>query len=286
MEKRKINYFIATITLYAVCLLGQILCDGLGYDHVLGKYLFNSVIFCAVCIGVYFLVHFLQKTGKVRRILSWIFGLLLIGWTGYLLYFVFDTAVEDYVFIGDGWSLSMATVSEDFRYMSSLTHWLGEGDAYYQYADEDAEPVSEEWEAREQEPYLSAMRERSKAANIYYFYRGDTILNIIGYMYGRWYVLLYIAAMFYWSFSAILLLIRQKNRIRFGFMLVMLIPVLVPGWGVMLNAFGICYICLPPVFSHAYNYIDAFLCFWPFMIVYTAEVLCIERKESVQYVLG
>lgn len=208
-------------------------------------------------------------------------GILLIGWTGCLLYNVFEITVDDYVFTGDGWSLSMATVSEDFRYMSSLTHWIGEGDAYYQYTDEDAEPVSEEWEAKEQEPYLSAMKECSKAENIYYFYRGDTILNIVGYMYGQWYVLLYIAAMLYWSFGVILPLIRQKNRIRFSFMLVMLVPVLVPGWGVVLNAFGLCYVCLPPVFAHANNYIDAFLCFWPFMIIYTAEVWCMERKESV-----
>lgn len=127
MEKGKINYLIAIISLYAVCLLGQILCDGLGYDHVLGRYLFYSVIFCAVCTGVYFVVHFLQKAGKVRRILSWILGILLIGWTGCLLYNVFDLTADDYVFIGDGYSLSMATVSDDFRYMNSLTHWIGEG---------------------------------------------------------------------------------------------------------------------------------------------------------------
>ena len=76
--------------------------------------------------------------------MSWIIGILLIGWVGYLLYFVFDTAVNDYVFTGDGWLISMATVSKDFRYMSSLAHWIGEGDAYYQYSDEDAIPVSEE----------------------------------------------------------------------------------------------------------------------------------------------
>lgn len=70
MEKGKINYLIAIVSLYAVCLLGQILCDGLGYDHVLGRYLFYSVIFCTACTGVYFVVHFLQKTGNVRRILS------------------------------------------------------------------------------------------------------------------------------------------------------------------------------------------------------------------------
>lgn len=73
----------------------------------------------------------------------------------------------------------MTTVSEDFRYMSSLTHWIGQEDAYYQYTDEDAEPISEKWEVREQESYLSAMQERSKAENIYYFYRGDTMLNVI-----------------------------------------------------------------------------------------------------------
>ena len=145
MGKGKINYLIAVVSLYAVCLLGQILCDGLGYDHVLGRYLLNTVIFFSVCAGVYFL----QKTGKVRRILSWMLGILLIGWTGCLLYNVYEIAVDDYVFTGDGWSLSMATVSEYFRYMSSLTHWIGEGDAYYQYTDEVAEPVSEEWEAKE-----------------------------------------------------------------------------------------------------------------------------------------
>ena len=32
--------------------------------------------------------------------------------------------------------------------MNSLTHWIGEGEAYYQYSDEDAIPVSEEWESR------------------------------------------------------------------------------------------------------------------------------------------
>lgn len=282
MEKRKTNYFIATVALYAVCLLGQILCDGLGYDHILGLYLFHSLIFCAVCAGVYFVVHFLQKTGKIRRILSWILGLLLIGWTGYLLYHVFDITADDSVFIGDGHSLSIVTVSEDFRYMNSLTHWIGEGDAYYQYSDEDAIPVSEEWEAREKEPYLSAMQERSKAENIYYYYRDDTILNVIGYMYGRWFVLLYIVAMLYWTFSAILILIRQKNRIRFVFMLVMLIPVLISGWGVVLNAFGICYVCFPPVFAYAYNYFDALLILWPFMIVFTAEVLCMEQERTKQ----
>ena len=197
-------------------------------------------------------------------------------WAGLILSVTTDTAIDDYVFIGDGYSLSIATVSEDFRYMNSLTHWIGKGDAYYQYSDEDAVPISEKLEAREKEPYLSAMQERSKASNIYYDYRGDTLLNIIGYMYGRWYVLLYAVAMLYWSFSATLLLTRQKNRIRFAFMLVMLIPVMVSGWGVVLNAFGICFICLPPVFAFAYNFIDTLLVYWPFMITYTAEALCVD----------
>lgn len=39
-------------------------------------------------------------------------------------------------------------------------------------------------------------------------------------------------------------------------MLVMLIPVMISGWGIFLNAFGICYMCLLPVFAHAYNYTD------------------------------
>lgn len=67
MRKRKINYLIATIALYVVCLLGQILCDGLGYDHVLGKYLFNTVIFCAVCVGYilwYIFCKRREKSGK------------------------------------------------------------------------------------------------------------------------------------------------------------------------------------------------------------------------------
>ena len=96
------------------------------------------------------------------------------------------------------------------------------------------------------------MQECSKAENGYYYYRDDTMLNVIGYMYGQWYVLLYIA--------------------------VMLIPVPISGWGVVLNAFSICYICFPLVFAYAYNYIDALLILCPFMILFTAEVLCMEQE--------
>lgn len=279
MEKRKINYFIATMALLAVCLVGQILCDKLNYDHILGWYLLRIVVFCVICAGVYILVLFLHKTGKVRRILSWTFGILLAGLTGFVLFIVIATAVDDYVYIGDGWSLSMVSISEDFRYMNSLTHWVGRGDTYYQHSDEDAVPISDKMEDREREPYLSAMQERSKASEIYYDYRGDTLLNIVGYIYGRWYVLLYTAAMLYWSFCAILILMRQKNRIRFAFMLMVLIPVMVSGWGVVLNAFGICYICLAPVFAYAYNFFDTLTVYWPFMAVFTAEALYMKRKD-------
>ena len=276
MEKRNINYFVANVVLFAICLLGQIFCDILGYDHILWQYLLRTVIFCVICIGTYFLVHFLHKAGKIQRILSWVFGILVLGWICCVLFVAIDTAIDDYVSIGDGWSLSTASVSEDFRYMNSLTHWIGKGDTYYKYSDEDAIPISERLEDREKEPYLSAMQERSKAANIYYDYHGNTLLNIIGYMYGRWYVALYVAAMLYWSISAVLILTLQKNRIRFAFMLVVLVPVMVSGWGVVLNAFGICFISLTPVFAYAYNIIDTLLIHWPFMIVFTTEVLCIE----------
>ena len=64
MGKGKINYLIAMVSLYAVCLLGQILCDGLGYDHVLGRYLLNTVIFCTVCAGYIFWYIFCKRREK------------------------------------------------------------------------------------------------------------------------------------------------------------------------------------------------------------------------------
>ena len=279
MEKRKINYFIATAVLFAVCLLGQILCDGLGYECILGWYFLRIVIFCIICAGVCLLVHFLYKPGKVRRILSWVFHILMVALAGIVLLAAIIFAVDDVVYIGDGWSLSIATISEDFQYMNSLTHWIGRGDDYYKYSDEDAIPISEELKDREKEPYLSAMLERSKALNIYCDYHGETLLNVVGYMYGRWYVALYIAVMLYWSISAVLILTMQKRRVRFAFMLVMLIPVMVSGWGIVLNAFGLCYICLIPAFAYSYSVVDTLLAHWPFMIVFTVEMLCIEKWE-------
>lgn len=281
MEKRKINFFIATAILFVVCMLGQILCDDLGYEHIFGWYLLRAVIFCAICAVVYLIIQFLHKMGKVQRILSWVFRILVVSWICLVLIGTISTAVDDSVFIGDAWSLSIATVSEDFQYMNSLTHWIGKGDNYYKYSDEDAIPASEKFEDREKEPYLSAMQEHSKASNIYYDYHGNTLLNVVGYMYGRWYVALYTAAMLYWSISAVLVMTLQKQRIQVAFMLVILIPIMVSGWGVVLNAFGICFIFLTPVFAYSYNVIDTLLIHWPFMIVFTAEVLCIERRELV-----
>ena len=274
--KRRINFIIATILLFSVCLLGQILCDAMGYEQILGRYLLRTVIFCGMCVITYFLVRFLHRAGRIRRVLSWIFGILIIGWGCRILIFTVETAVDDYVFTGDGWTLSRAFVSEDFQYMADLTHWFGRVDAYYQYSDEDA-VMPYEPEDREKEPYLSAMLERSKAVRIYRDYHGRTLLNVIGYMYGRWYIVLYIIAMLYWSVSAVLMLPLQRNRIRLAFMTLLMVPVMVSGWGVVLNASGICYICLTPVFAYANSMMDTLQIHWPFMVVFTAEVMNLKR---------
>ena len=83
--KKKLHcwYFIATGMLFAVGLLGQLLCDGLGYSIMTGKYLLYILCFvvvCAVCYGVLRLLH---GKGRLRRGIAWVLGTIVVAWTGF-----------------------------------------------------------------------------------------------------------------------------------------------------------------------------------------------------------
>lgn len=266
----------ATIGLFVVGLLGQLLCDHMGYGIGVGWYLLAMLVFLAMCTVMYSVTRFLERPGILFRILSWGLGLIVVTWAGIVLLQVVVSAKDDYCLYGNGWCLQGIHITEEYNYINRLTHWFGAGEPYYQYSDVQATPLTDTEAGWTQEPCLSASMERAKAESVFWDYRGTTILSVVSYRYGRWYLVLYSLVMIVWAINAICLVLKQTGVVRRLFLSVALLPLLICGCGSIFSALGFFYLYFGPLFCLPYFWQECVLVQFLFLSLLIG--LCLPRR--------
>lgn len=279
--KKKLHcwYFIATGMLFAVGLLGQLLCDGLGYSIMTGKYLLYILCFvvvCAVCYGVLRLLH---GKGRLRRGIAWVLGTIVVAWTGFCLLATGVAMGRDFCAYGNGWVLAGCSYSEEYRALSQLTHWFGAGEPYYQYTDADAVAEENHPDGLEQEPYQSASMERAKAAEVFWSYRGQALLNVVSYQYGRWYLLLYSLTVILWTVTAVGVVAAQRTVLLRVFWALILLPTLVFFYGAIGNALGWWYTMVAAPIFFAADLWEALMAQFFFLGLFSAAAWMLHHRD-------
>lgn len=192
-----------TLALVLFAVLGQIACDRLGSVKGLShQWITIALTFLEICVLVV-CVRFLSRPGKVLLFVRRILGATVIAFMLFIAYFLIFAAPDRVETYSTGWWIGAVDKLEEEQRLWSVSHWVGRGDAYYEYDDSLAEtPAKSEKEARE-EPYHSAVDERARAEIAYRYYDSDTMLNVLSYVYGRWVWLVYLAIAIAWTAAGI-----------------------------------------------------------------------------------
>lgn len=192
-----------TLALVLFAVSGQAACDQLGSVKGLSRQWITIALTLLEICALVVCIRFLSRPGRVLLFVRRILGaaavafMLFVAW---LLVFAAPDQVESY---GTGWWIGQVDKLEEERHLWSVSHWVGRGDAYYEYDDSVAVvPAKSETEALE-EPYHSAADERYRAEVAYEYYYSDTMLNVLGYIYGRWVWLVYLVIAIAWTAAGI-----------------------------------------------------------------------------------
>lgn len=192
-----------TLALVLFAVFGQIACDQLGsVKGMFRQWVTIALTLVEIC-GLLVCIRLLSMSGKAllvaRRILGAVAAVFML-FVAWMLTFTVPDQIETY---GADWWIGQVDKLEEEQHLWSVSHWIGRGDAYYEYDDSIAAvPAKSETEAME-EPYHSAVDERACAEVAYKYYYSDTMLNVLSYVYGRWVWLVYLAIVITWTAAGI-----------------------------------------------------------------------------------
>lgn len=192
-----------TLALVLFGVFGQIACDQVGsvkgMFHQWNTLALTLLEICCLLVCI----HFLTKPGRVLLVIRRIVGVAVAVFMLFVSWMLVFTAPDQVVTYGTGWWIGQVDKLEEEQHLWSVTHWVGRGDAYYEYEDSDAaEPAKSEAEAME-EPYHSAVDERTRTEIAYRYYYSDTMLNVLSYLYGRWVWVIYLAIVIAWTVAGL-----------------------------------------------------------------------------------
>ncbi len=239
----------ATAGLLAFGILGQILCELLGYDAGLLEYLGN-VLLClglgGVVYGIFFFLrrnHWLCKVVVIGlSIMALLWNLMLCPALGIMITFEENRKVE-YVDLNDVLYADKAQVSLE---LLDACHLLGRGEPFYRYPDMEESDIFS-WEDRDL--YSRSLRERNRAEAVFGDYRASAMVPVLSYCYGSWVLIVYLFAAGTWLTAAGAVILALKGWWR---------KLLFAGWGLFLAMMvfysalaplGLLPLVLPPLFS-------------------------------------
>lgn len=249
MNRKKGVFIFSTALLILLAVVGQLLCDTLGFGQGLLKEVVTIFAACAAAAITFFSICLLQKDNKIAKVLSRIFGCLfiifIVIFSGSIL-----KATGDYSDIyGTGWWISYVDKLEDERRLWSLAKWVGKGEPYYQYDNAVVKIPAKNEEEASKEPYKSALDERVRSEHVYQFFYSDTMLNVLSYQFGRWVLCLYILAAIIWSLSSFYLLLAITGVWNKGLFLSAWFLMLLNVWLPVLNCAGLVFSYWGPPFT-------------------------------------
>lgn len=240
---------VSTIALLLFGIMGQILCEMMGYTPCLQYYLVHLMLVVGVGLLAYGVVKLLNRENKVCRILAVILGSIILMWTLFIGYVYVAYQIDEFsrqVYYGDGSYLSVTEQSEEVRYMVSKSHFWGHGDPYYTYQDELATVGKA---AERAEDMQAAVEERDRAKEVFWHFHCELMLPVLSYIYGLWINVLYSFIALAWCVGAVgsvALVHGWQRKILYGVCAAMLciqLGSVVPG------SFGVTAAMIPPPFS-------------------------------------
>ena len=173
---------LATVGLLLFGILSQALCEAMGYDRGLFRYLLQLIPAGVAFFIMYYGVYYFDVGGSVFRIVIALLLTVMLLWTlllGYSIAVVHLHEDQFIVYKVYAWTYP----KQEVQYMLSKSCFLGRGSAYYEYE----ESLLEGYEPHQEDLPLEVSRafdERLRAEVTFSDYRSTRILPVLGYQYG------------------------------------------------------------------------------------------------------
>ena len=177
-------FLFSTLALLVFGIFAQILCEAMGYDRYLFKYLLSLIPTAFAFFLMYSaVVLFPDAVTVFRFILSLLLGVTIL-WTVFSGWVIADSHLQENQFIVYkiyAWTYP----KEEVRNLLAKSALTGEGDEYYTYPveimtgyerDQDDLPVD----------VIFAFDERDRAEVVFRSYRKHRTLPVLSYQYGLW----------------------------------------------------------------------------------------------------
>lgn len=177
-------FLFASLALLVFGIFAQILCEGMGYDHYLFKYLLSLIPAAFTLYLLYSAVILYPDTASVFRVLL----SLLLGAT-ILWSVLFGLALADAHLQEDQFIVykfyAWTYPKEDVREMLDKSSFIGKGSGFYTYPDEIMEGYSRDQDDLPLDVNF-AFDERDRAEAVFGGYRKQRTLPVLSYHYGLW----------------------------------------------------------------------------------------------------
>lgn len=240
---------VSTIALFLFGIMGQVLCEKMGYTPCLQYYLVHLLLVVGAGLLVYGATRLFIRDHKVCRIPAVFMGSIILIWTIFIGYFYVAYQMDEdsrQVYYGNGSYLAITEQSEEIRHMISKSQFGGHGDPYYAYPDG---MVGEGDAVENAEEIQAAVEERDRAEEAFWHFRGEVILPVLSYTYGLWINVLYSCIALAWCVGAVgsLALVHGwGQKLLYGVCTAVLCIQL---GSVVLGSFGLIAALIPPPFS-------------------------------------
>ena len=193
-------FLLASLALLMFGIFAQVLCEGMGYDHYLFKYLFSLI---PVAFAFYLLygavILYPDTTSWFRVLLSLLLGATIL-WSVFLGLVLVNAHLQEDQFIVYkfyAWTYPKEEVQE----MLDKSRITGKGDGYYTYPDEIIAGYSRDQDDLPLDVHF-AFDERDQAEVVFRNYRKQRTLPILSYHYGLWVDYLFAAITVIWCIIA------------------------------------------------------------------------------------
>lgn len=193
-------FLFASLALVLFGILAQILCENMGYDSYLFKYLISLIPAAFVFYILYCVVILYPDTVTGFRFL---FSLLLgatILWSAFAGLVIVDAHLQENQFIVYKF-YAWTYPKEEVQDLLEGSRFWGEGDGYYTYSDEVVAGYTRD---QEELPFdvRFAFDERDQAEAVFRNYRKQRTLPVLSYHYGLWINWLFVAVTVAWCIVA------------------------------------------------------------------------------------
>lgn len=193
-------FLFTSLALLVFGIIAQIMCEGMGYDHYLFKYLLSLIPAAFTFYLLYSTVILYPDTASVFRVLlSLLLGATIL-WSVLLGLVLVDAHLQEDQFIVYKF-YAWTYPKEDVQEMLDKSRFIGKGSGYYTYPDEVLEGYSRDQDDLPLDIHF-AFDERDQAEAVFRNYRRQRTLPVLSYHFGLWVNWLYAMVTLTWCIEA------------------------------------------------------------------------------------